>query len=325
MESLIIYVIVSGLLGFLLMSIIREENRIETEITNTNSKQDQIDAHQSIIGYNNVDLSRIQSLKLEFGKLGFLEFNQHYIQYNTNVEQPINNRYSQYNCDFGDQKQGDVDDLERRIAVTVQLNNSLLEFNQIYNLEVNTADNSIIEIHFDDEWSEPSVDFENAYLVYKQKIQNLLNKGCQKYFGLADVRFHKDEYKKILDLEYGYCLSPDLITLDEFKSVLNASDCSGLDAYFYVDDVVLSISYKEDYSASINIIKADLFETTVSYFGRDDRDLDALSIEEKEIKYRNFIAKSLEHREKEESQAELDGYKIDKTYQDPFLNKVIIE
>ena len=143
-------------------------------------------------------------------------------------------------------------------------------------------------------------------------------------FGFFIV-YKKENYQKLLADDYGECLAPELIQFEEFKAVLESNNYRSLDSYFYIDNALLSIDFNQNFSATIELLKADVFETTLSYFGRSDLELDALSVEEKQQKYNDFVEDSLKARAEEEAQAELGGFTIDLAYRDPYLNKVVIK
>lgn len=323
MQLIVILAVVFGLLFFTFIKVFKKS--LENKLLETKDLSES-QVNKSVSGYTLVSLSGIEGIRLGFGELGFTHFNKEYISDNLTLsQQAVNNRYCEYSCDFGDQNHGDKDDHERRVPLTIHLQTLQLEFKEISDLNIGTAHDSIIQITFDEQWSAPNVSLEQAYADYKRIMRSLLNLGCKIYFGLEEVRYKKENYQKLLADDYGECLAPDLIQFEEFKAVLESKDYRSLDSYFYIDNVLLYIDYHQDFSAYIEVLQADVFETAVSYFGRDDLDLDTLSAEEKLQKYHDFVEDSLKVRAEYEAQAELDGFTIDRSYHDPFLNKVVIK
>jgi hypothetical protein len=274
--------------------------------------------HESIClsGFAKVDLTDATTISITLVRDSFIRFkNQNRVKGVETVQEPQNNRYCYYSCNLGE------DDLQndRKIQLNLELNDKTLNFEHVYNLLLKQTNDSIEEVEFELVWSKANSTLEQAFQDYKRFMQDLLDLGCQNYFGPEDIRYKKEDYNKILASGDHTCLAPDLIQFDEFKSVLESEKFRTLDSYFYMGDFEISISYNRDYSATFEIRYLASIYSALSYFGTDDLYLDELSINEKQIKLENYREECSRARKEEEEEIKQAGFEVDEDYKDPFI------
>lgn len=262
-------------------------------------------------GFVNIDISDATTIAVSLAQDNIHVFkNQNRVNNIVVEKEHKNNRYCYYDCKLSGDK---------KITLNLKLNNRVLIFNNAYALTLNEANQIFTGIEFDVEFSNSKVSLEQAFSDYKRYMQQLLDWGCQNYFGLATVRYKKEQYNKLLESGDHHCIAPDLIQFDEFKTVLNSDDFSSLDSYFYLDGFLIWVFYNPNYSASFEIRKANSLESSLSYFGNDDLYLDELSEEELQLKFKSFLDGYLLQRIDEEENAKAEGFEIDENYIDPFV------
>lgn len=264
-------------------------------------------------GFVKVDLTDASTVVISLAQDSFIRFkNQNRVKGVETVQEPKNNRYCYYACNFGD------DPYERNTELNLELNGKTFKFDNVYDLSLKQTNEIIEGIEFEQLWSKKNSSLEDAFQDYKRFMQDLLDFGCQNYFGLGEVRYKKEDYKKILESGDHHSIAPDLLQFDEFAAVLQSEDFSSLDSYFFVDDFTIYIFYGSDYSASFEIEYAGGVENFLSFFGHDDLYLDQLSLEEKQDKLTQRLQEWQEARELEEQEAITRGFGINISYVDPF-------
>lgn len=285
-------------------------------IGEVNQANDQLNTEpKSKPGFFKIDLGETTLIEVTLAHDTLSNFkNQNRVSHIETIQEPTNNRYSYYSCDLG----GD-DDNERQIQLHLELNGRTFNFENVFDLSLKQTNEIIEGVEFEQRWSQENSSLEQAFQDYKRFMLELLDFGCQNYFGLEDVRYRKDEYNKVLKSSDHTCLAPDLIQFEEFKAVLESEDFSSLDSCFYVGDYTIYISYTPDYSATFEIEYTGSVYSYLSYFGCDDLYLDELTLNEKQIKFEKFIAESLAAREEEENEANEQDFGIDESYIDPFI------
>lgn len=276
----------------------------------------QNDEVKSRPGFVKVDLLDVNQLDLSLTHDGFNNFKyKNYINQINTVHLPKNNRYCYYHCNLGTQEN---EREERRITLHLQLNENQITFLKVFDIELKETNEKINGITFEVECSNSKVSLEKAFNDYQHLMKELLDFGCQNYFGLAEPRFKKEQYLKLLESGDYHAIAPDLIQFDEFKAVFHAKDFSSLDSYFYCGDFTIYICYNRDYSASFEIDYAGTVEDFLSFFGHDDLYLDQLSLEEKQVKLNQALEEYQDARALEEQEAKANGFMIDEEYRDPF-------
>ena len=265
-------------------------------------------------GFVKVDLTDASTVVISLAQDSFIRFkNQNRVKGVETVQEPKNNRYCYYACNFGD------DPYERNTELNLELNGKTLKFDNVYDLSLKQTNEIIEGIEFEQRWSKANSSLEDAFQDYKRFMQDLFDLGCQNYFGLDDIRYKKEDYNKILASGDHTCLAPDLIQFDEFKSVLESEDFLSLDSYFYVGDFEISIFYNRDYSATFEIRYLASIYSALSFYGADDLYLDELSINEKQIKLEKYREECLLGRKEEEEEIKKAGFEVDEGYNDPFI------
>lgn len=266
-------------------------------------------------GFVKVDLVDASSIVISLALDTFHRFkNQNLVKGIETVQEPKNNRYCYYSCNFGNDEPLN----DREIQLNLELDGRTLNFENVYDLSLKQCNKIIEGVEFEQRWSQANSSLEQAFQDYKRFMQELLDFGCQNYFGLAEVRFIKEDYKKLLESGDCHSIAPDLIQFDEFKAILQSEDFSSLDSYFYVGNFTIYIFYGSDYSASFEIEYEGTVEGFLSFFGHDDLYLDHLSLEEKQNKLNQQLQEWQSAREIEEREAINQGFDIDISYVDPF-------
>jgi len=102
------------------------------------------------------------------------------------VHLPKNNRYCYYHCNLGTQEN---EREERRITLHLQLNENKITFLKVFDIELKETNEKINGITFEVECSNSKVSLEKAFNDYQHLMKELLDFGCQNYFGLAEPRF----------------------------------------------------------------------------------------------------------------------------------------
>lgn len=272
---------------------------------------------KSQLGFFKVDLTDATTISIALVQDSFIRFkNQNRVKNIETVKEPKNNRYCFYRCDLAIEN---FKKPERRLRLNLELDGRTLNFDNVYHLALSQANEMIEGVEFELRWSEANSSMEQAFQDYKRFMQELIDFGCQNYFGLDDIRFKKEDYSKILASGDHTNLAPDLIQFDEFKAVLESEDFLSLDSYFYLGDFEISISYNSDYSATFEIRYLASIYSALSSFGADDLYLDELSIHEKQIKLANYREECLQARKEEEEEIKQAGFEIDENYQDPVI------
>lgn len=267
-------------------------------------------------GFVKIDLRDAKTIEVSLAHDSFSDFKNHHVVTHVEVvEEPKNNRYCYYYCDLGIENYRTP---EKGIQLNLELNGKTFNFLNVYDLKLKEVNQTIQAIDFEVRWSDANVSLDQAFNDYKRFMQELLNLGCQNYFGLAEVRFKKEQYKKLLESGDHHCLAPDLIQFEEFKAVIQSKDFSSLDSYFYIGDFTIYIFYNADYSASIDIEYAGSIESYLSFFGNNDLYLGELSLDEKQVRFNHYLDECQSARSVEEEEAKADGFGVDERYKDPF-------
>lgn len=286
----------------------------KTVVDNQATPQD----HSSRAGVYHIDVSQQQHLYIHLSQQGFIQADQTYqLSSATRGTAPYLNRYTYYNFDGGKQISGTTQ--EKNLPLTLYLKHKKLEFLRTSDVVYGRRADELVLVEFKDRWSAPEASVEQAFADFKQRIQWFYDAGAQIFHGVDEVRFHKQDYAKVLK-EEGYCIAPEYLTLDEFKSVLQHNKKSyGLDICFYIDEVVINLDYEKSYQVTHHIFRMDNVESQLSYFGEDDLYLDLLSEDEKRLKFEQMLNQTLQTRRDAENEARQQGYVIDEHYIDPYI------
>lgn len=313
MNDLTIWIIVFIVLFIVLFKLWRPKSR-DKKVADVAQSNDEV---KSIPGAVNVNLGDASQLDLSLALDGFSQFQQINNVIHSSIEQVAQlNRYCFYRCTHETEQNSSN---PRKVILNLKLNDQKITFHNVYNICLKQTNETIEIVEFEQRWSQADRSLEQAFQDYKRFMQELLDYGCQNYFGLEDVRYRKDEYHKILKSGDHTCLAPDLIQFDEFKAVLESEDFLSLDSYFYLGDFEISICYNYDYSATFEIRYLASIYSALSSFGADDLYLDELSINEKQIKLENYRKECLQARREEEEEIKQAGFGIDENYKDPLI------
>ena len=266
----------------------------------------------SDLGYMTIDLHDATTIDLALDRDNLKDFkSKNSICYIEAKIEPKNNRYSEYELTIKKDK---------KIELNLQINKHKLFFKNADVFILNETNHVFTGIEFGIQISDYRVSLEEAYHNYKRFMQELLDLGCQNHFGLANVRYKKEQYYKLLELGEYHCLAPDLMKFEEFQTVIQSRNFMSLSCYFYLGDFIIRIFYNDKYFASLEIFYANSIEYALSYFGNDDLYLDFLTEDEAKLKLTALVHENFLERTKLEEIAKKEGFEIDESYLDPFIN-----
>ncbi|WOE31378.1 MULTISPECIES: hypothetical protein [unclassified Acinetobacter] len=205
----------------------------------------------------------------------------------------------------------------RDIPIHFKCSEQYLTFQNSYILSCYLRHKQIYAYHIRDIWANPEVSLEHVYTQYIEKHCQFMHLGWKNYYYPHEARYALSSAAKLL-IEEQRMIAPQLLSYQQFYQCL-IEQGQAIHSCWYLDGVVMEILFTADYSALIELSKADYLSFYQAHYLakhceiQDIADGDLYSDE-----FQIYKEKAADLRDLAEQAAVTQGYEIDQDYQDPY-------